>query len=66
MSGPTGNEAVDVALAKLEPLVVQAQLNRSLRRAHARYDDLVAKGGLQAGRAFVGRLDMAISDRRHE
>lgn len=66
MSGPTGNEAVDTALARLEPLVVQAQLNRSLRRAHARYDALVAKGGLQAGRAFVGRLNMAISDRRHE
>lgn len=66
MSAPTGNEAVDVALAKLEPLVVQAQLNRSLRRAHARYDDLVAQGGLQAGRAFVGRLNLAIHDRRYQ
>jgi hypothetical protein len=66
MSAPTGNEAVDAALAALEPLVVQGQLNRALRRAHARYDDLVAQGGLQAGRAFVGRLDLAIYDNRYQ
>jgi hypothetical protein len=65
MSAPTGNEAVDAALAELEPLVVQAQLNRALRRAHARYEAVVAQGGLDAGRAFVGRLNLAIADRRH-
>jgi len=66
MSGPTGNEAVDVALRELEPLVVRAQLNRALRRAEAGYEAAVAQGGLDAGRAFVGRLNLAIADRRHQ
>ncbi len=65
MSGPTGNDAVDAALAELEPLVAAAQLNRALRRAESRYDALVAQAGLDAGRAFVGRLNLAICDRRH-
>lgn len=65
MSGATGSEALDAALDALEPLVVAAQLNRALRRAEARYEDVVAQGGLDAARAFVGRLNLAICDRRH-
>jgi hypothetical protein len=66
MSGPTGNEAVDAALAELEPMVAQAQLNRALRRAQAVYDRYVEEGGLDAGRAFIGRINLAVSDRRYD
>jgi hypothetical protein len=62
----TGNEAVDAALQELEPLVAQAQLNRALRRAQAAYDRYIEEGGLPAGRAFIGRLNLAIADRRFD
>ncbi len=64
MSAATGNDAVDVALEALEPMVARAQLNRAQARVQAAFDEYMAQGGPAAARAFVGRLNLCIADRR--
>lgn len=66
MRAATGNDAVDVALEELEPLVARAQFKRALRRAQAAYEQYEEEGGLPAARAFVSRLNLTISDRRYD